>query len=159
MSKSSASLTSVMCAHCGDPCNSQYVDNSLTFCCNGCRTVYNILNENGLCDYYNLNEMPGISMRDEIRLSKYDYLDNEEIANKLISFRNNSITHIQFQLPQIHCSSCLYLLENLHKINDATIYDLIIVDEAHKFRSDTAGMYNELQKICRKSILFTTTTS
>ncbi|MBK9024538.1 MAG: heavy metal translocating P-type ATPase metal-binding domain-containing protein [Saprospiraceae bacterium] len=119
MSKSSASLTSVMCAHCGDPCNSQYVDNSLTFCCNGCRTVYNILNENGLCDYYNLNEMPGISMRDEIRLSKYDYLDNEEIANKLISFRNNSITHIQFQLPQIHCSSCLYLLENLHKINDA----------------------------------------
>lgn len=38
---------------------------------------------------------------------------------------------------------------SLHKINDATLYDLIIVDEAHKFRSDTAGMYNELQKICK----------
>lgn len=38
---------------------------------------------------------------------------------------------------------------SLHKVNDATIYDLIIVDEAHKFRSDTAGMYNELQKICK----------
>lgn len=38
---------------------------------------------------------------------------------------------------------------SLHKINDATIYDLIIVDEAHKFRSDTAEMYNELQKICK----------
>jgi SNF2 family DNA or RNA helicase len=38
---------------------------------------------------------------------------------------------------------------SLHKINDATIYDLIIVDEAHKFRSDTAGMYNELQKVCK----------
>lgn len=38
---------------------------------------------------------------------------------------------------------------SLHKINDTTIYDLIIVDEAHKFRSDTAGMYNELQKICK----------
>jgi superfamily II DNA/RNA helicase/HKD family nuclease len=38
---------------------------------------------------------------------------------------------------------------SLHKINDATIYDLIIVDEAHKFRSDSAGMYNELQKICK----------
>lgn len=38
---------------------------------------------------------------------------------------------------------------SLHKINDASIYDLIIVDEAHKFRSDTAGMYNELQKICK----------
>lgn len=38
---------------------------------------------------------------------------------------------------------------SLHKINDASIYDLIIVDEAHKFRSDTAGMYNDLQKICK----------
>lgn len=38
---------------------------------------------------------------------------------------------------------------SLHKIKDATIYDLIIVDEAHKFRSDTAEMYNELQKICK----------
>ncbi len=38
---------------------------------------------------------------------------------------------------------------SLHKINDATVYDLIIVDEAHKFRSDTAEMYNELQKICK----------
>jgi len=38
---------------------------------------------------------------------------------------------------------------SLHKINDATVYDLIIVDEAHKFRSDTASMYNELQKICK----------
>jgi superfamily II DNA/RNA helicase len=38
---------------------------------------------------------------------------------------------------------------SLHKINDATLYDLIIVDEAHKFRSDTAEMYNALQKICK----------
>ncbi len=38
---------------------------------------------------------------------------------------------------------------SLHKIKDASLYDLVIVDEAHKFRSDTAGMYNELQKICK----------
>ncbi len=38
---------------------------------------------------------------------------------------------------------------SLHKIRDARKYDLIIVDEAHKFRSDTAAMYNELQKICK----------
>ena len=38
---------------------------------------------------------------------------------------------------------------SLHKIKDASLYDLVIVDEAHKFRSDTASMYNELQKICK----------
>jgi superfamily II DNA/RNA helicase/HKD family nuclease len=38
---------------------------------------------------------------------------------------------------------------SLHKITDPAKYDLIIVDEAHKFRTDTATMYNELQKICK----------
>lgn len=38
---------------------------------------------------------------------------------------------------------------SLHKVTDPELYDLIIVDEAHKFRSDTASMYNELQKLCK----------
>lgn len=38
---------------------------------------------------------------------------------------------------------------SLHKIKDASLYDLVIVDEAHKFRTDTASMYTELQKICK----------
>lgn len=38
---------------------------------------------------------------------------------------------------------------SLHKIMDAEKYDLVIVDEAHKFRNDTAEAYNELQKICK----------
>jgi superfamily II DNA/RNA helicase/HKD family nuclease len=38
---------------------------------------------------------------------------------------------------------------SLHKITNPEKYDLIIVDEAHKFRSDTADMYNYLQKITK----------
>jgi SNF2 family DNA or RNA helicase len=38
---------------------------------------------------------------------------------------------------------------SLHKVTNADKYDLIIVDEAHKFRNDTAEAYNELQKICK----------
>lgn len=40
---------------------------------------------------------------------------------------------------------------SLHKITNPEKYDLIIVDEAHKFRSDTADMYNDLQKITKAS--------
>lgn len=42
---------------------------------------------------------------------------------------------------------------SLHKLKDPTLYDLIIVDEAHKFRSDSASMYNELQKLCKTKTL------
>lgn len=38
---------------------------------------------------------------------------------------------------------------SLHKVKDPEKYDLVIVDEAHKFRNDTAEVYNELQKLCK----------
>ncbi|MDF9834019.1 superfamily II DNA or RNA helicase [Ereboglobus sp. PH5-5] len=38
---------------------------------------------------------------------------------------------------------------SLHKIRHPEDYDLIIVDEAHKFRTDTSEMYRELQRICK----------
>ena len=38
---------------------------------------------------------------------------------------------------------------SLHKIRNARNFDLIIVDEAHKFRNDTAEAYDALQRICK----------
>ncbi|MBA4852003.1 helicase-related protein [Emticicia sp. BO119] len=38
---------------------------------------------------------------------------------------------------------------SLHRVINLEKYDLVIVDEAHKFRSDAAEMYNYLQKICK----------
>ena len=45
----------------------------------------------------------------------------------------------------------IYTNGSLHKIRDAKKYDLVVVDEAHKFRNDTAEMYDALQKICKTS--------
>lgn len=44
---------------------------------------------------------------------------------------------------------------SLHKVKNPSFYDLVIVDEAHKFRSDTATMYNELQKLCKTKAQYT----
>ncbi|WP_348677304.1 helicase-related protein [Flavobacterium coralii] len=38
---------------------------------------------------------------------------------------------------------------SLHKVTKHRDYDLVIVDEAHKFRSDSAEMYFHLQNICK----------
>ncbi|KAA0441518.1 MAG: helicase [Candidatus Thioglobus sp.] len=38
---------------------------------------------------------------------------------------------------------------SLHKITSPKDYDMVIVDEAHKFRNDTAQTYDELQRICK----------
>lgn len=38
---------------------------------------------------------------------------------------------------------------SLHKITRPEKYDLVLVDEAHKFRNDTSVAYNDLQKLCK----------
>src|SRR5690606_19623526 len=38
---------------------------------------------------------------------------------------------------------------SLHKVRHPDRYNLVIVDEAHKFRNDSAGMYDQLQRICK----------
>ncbi|HMW66806.1 MAG TPA: heavy metal translocating P-type ATPase metal-binding domain-containing protein [Chitinophagaceae bacterium] len=110
------------CYHCGESCftNNISVEEKF-FCCEGCKTVYQILNESNLCEYYNLNDNPGISQRIKIRKDKFAFLDDEKTQLQLISFRDENQVHVSFYLPQMHCSSCLYLLENLYRINHGVV--------------------------------------
>ena len=112
----------IKCTHCGEECEQAPIKiEDKNFCCQGCKTVYQLLNNTGLCDYYSLNENPGINQRVQVRKDKFAFLDDEAIRQKLISFCDEQQTHVSFYLPHIHCSSCLYLLENLHKLNENII--------------------------------------
>ncbi len=107
----------IRCFHCGDECrdDSLYVDEKY-FCCIGCKTVYEILNQKQMCDYYSLDSNPGVSPAN-IPVRKFDYLDDPETIQRLVDFKNDKITSITFYVPQMHCSSCIWLLENLYKLN------------------------------------------
>jgi Cu+-exporting ATPase len=112
----------IHCYHCGETClNTRIRSEEKVFCCDGCKMVYNILNQSELCDYYNLNDNPGINQRVRVRHDKFAFLDDEKIQLQLISFEDEKQVHITFYLPQMHCSSCLYLLENLHRLNPGVV--------------------------------------
>ena len=112
----------VTCAHCGEPCPSDAVRvGDQAYCCEGCRMVYELLDNNGLCNYYRLNDHPGINRRMKVRGDKFAFLDDAGIAGGLIAFKSKTETHAAFYLPQIHCSSCLYLLEQLHRLEAGVI--------------------------------------
>jgi len=108
-----------LCYHCGTPCitNNIAIADKI-FCCEGCKLVYEILNENGLCNYYKIQSHPGLSQVKPIRNGKYAYLDNEDVAKQLYSFTDGIHTIITFYIPGVHCSSCMWLLEHLHAINE-----------------------------------------
>lgn len=104
------------CYHCGERCSGSIVFNSKPFCCTGCKTVYEILDQNNLCNYYTFNKTPGTSQKEGINLKRFDYLDDEQVKKQLVSFSDGDISVVTFYIPQIHCSSCIYLLENLYKL-------------------------------------------
>jgi P-type Cu+ transporter len=114
-----------LCYHCGDLClNPDIKTDNRHFCCTGCKTVYEILNENNLCRYYQIDETPGISQKqlDKAVKSRYSYLDDPQTAKQLVNFTDGNISVCNFSIPLIHCSSCIWLLENLNKLNPAIIH-------------------------------------
>lgn len=86
------------------------------FCCQGCKQVYLLLQENNLCNYYDLDKTPGLKAKGKFLANRFAYLDDEAAVQKLISFRGEQQVNVNFSIPQMHCSSCVYLLENLHRI-------------------------------------------
>lgn len=111
--------TKTVCYHCGEDCHEGHVvHEDKDFCCDGCKTVFEILNQNNLCTYYNLDNTGkpvGVSMKNNTP-DKFAYLDNPDIAQALIKYRDDKQEHTTFYIPHIHCHSCIWLLENLHTI-------------------------------------------
>lgn len=106
------------CFHCGDQIeDSSYILNDHKFCCLGCQTVYQILNENNLASYYKYNTHPGKSQK--IQKEDLSYLDEPNIIAKLVDYQDDQMAIITFYVPAIHCSSCIWLLENLYKLSPA----------------------------------------
>lgn len=113
--------TKHICYHCGDECVDEILYDEKSFCCAGCKAVYELLFQNNLCSYYTLETHPGINLKESGAGIKFNYLDDKEITNQLIEFTNDEITKVTFYIPTIHCSSCIYLLEHLYKIDHTIV--------------------------------------
>lgn len=109
------------CFHCGDGFSERdrIIFDGKSFCCIGCKTVYEIFSENDLTSYYDLEKSPGATPQ-EIQ-GKYDYLDNEKIVDKLLEFKEDDVQIVSLYIPHIHCSSCIWILENLSKLQEGVI--------------------------------------
>ena len=106
------------CYHCGELCPADDIRiNDKVFCCNGCKLVYELLSEKDLCAYYSLDKSPGVSPGDAPLKSRFAYLEDPVVVNQLISFSDETRSRVIFRAPSMHCASCIWLLENLYRVN------------------------------------------
>ena len=114
------------CYHCGDTCQQEdIVAEDKHFCCQGCKLVYEMLAENDLCTYYDLESNPGITLKGRKNDEAFAYLDHADIEASLLDFKDGNHARVSFYLPQIHCSSCIWLLENLYRLREGITYSQV----------------------------------
>lgn len=114
------------CDHCGDEIvgRNKYVHEDKSFCCNGCLSVYQLLKDHDLGAFYQLESKSGVKPKNA-QEHKYAFLEVPDIRAKFVDFEDDNYIKITLYLPEIHCSSCIYLLENLPKIQPAVTSSLI----------------------------------
>jgi len=136
----------IKCYHCGDECRRVLRWEEHDFCCEGCRTVYEILQQTQLCGYYELDKAPGRAPA-SFNHEKWAFLDNSDIAKSLLQFQSDKLSIINLNIPGMHCVSCIYLLENLHKIQKG-----IVCSEVNFVKKDLLIKYNPHEISLRKIV-------
>lgn len=110
------------CFHCGEDCIEQdIIQDDKHFCCTGCQLVYELLEENNLCSYYKFSNAPGNTPKYNDGNDKFTFLEDQQLKQSLVSYTDGEETHITFYIPGMHCSSCVYLLEHLPRINNGVL--------------------------------------
>ncbi|HVR36907.1 MAG TPA: heavy metal translocating P-type ATPase metal-binding domain-containing protein, partial [Methylomirabilota bacterium] len=106
------------CHHCGQPCADRaVVEQGLPFCCQGCRAVFTLLTECGLGGFYSLAPAPGTRVRETTRRREWAFLDDPGVREKLLDFADERQARVTLYIPAIHCVACVWLLENLFRLN------------------------------------------
>lgn len=114
INKAKVIAENLLCYHCGELLSKDIITHDeKKFCCEGCSLVYDLLKENNLCTYYSLSQHPGNKTESGI----FEFLNEPEVKSKLIHYREGNIIHFRWRIPSMHCSSCIWLLEHLQKMD------------------------------------------
>lgn len=125
------------CYHCGEEdLKDLVVFDDKVFCCHGCKTVYEIFKDNDLTAYYDFEKNPGLAP--EGLKHKYAFLNNATVVSKLLDFQEDGLEIVTLYIPKIHCSSCVWVLEHLQKLNDG-----IISSRVHFSKKTVQVTYNQ----------------
>jgi Cu2+-exporting ATPase len=109
----------VVCDHCGLPVPPGLVDPEADqqFCCNGCRSVYEIIHSCGLDRFYRLRESAG-EQGQKAKTTERAYAEFDDPVFRDLYDRELPDGHhsVELYLDGIHCSACVWLVEKLPSV-------------------------------------------
>ena len=107
----------VTCAHCGLPVLGGERTDGPQFCCNGCASVFAILRESGLEQYYTRREELGAEKRAASASGKhYEELDQPEFERLFCRRGEDGHLATELFLENVHCGACVWLVEKVSTV-------------------------------------------
>src|SRR5690606_14332589 len=87
------------------------------FCCHGCRTVYGLLHEHSLDDFYRVREATR-GERAPVRStgSRYVAFDTDEFQARHTQGLAGGYLSTDLRLEGVHCAACMWLIERLPQL-------------------------------------------
>jgi P-type Cu+ transporter len=111
----------IICIHCGDYCKDETISNEDgVFCCTGCKFVYELLDGKEESGLYEELKKTGIKPG-KVKKNEFSFLDDKSILEKFIQFKHEDRNKVVLYIPEIYCSACIYLLENINKLNEGIL--------------------------------------
>ncbi|MCX7736232.1 MAG: heavy metal translocating P-type ATPase metal-binding domain-containing protein [Candidatus Kapabacteria bacterium] len=111
----------IYCYHCGDECRTEIIkQDDKYFCCNGCLFVYNLLSNKGMSDFYDKIDGKGLTPK-KFDEKEFEFLEDKKIVEALLDYSINGKAKVTFYIPEIYCSACIWLLENLHRFDNGIV--------------------------------------
>lgn len=101
--------TRVACAHCGLTVPAGLAGEDPAFCCNGCRTAWDVLHDSGLARYYDLSERR--NERVEASGRSFDEFDHPSFHALWVRGLVGGLCETDLYLEGVHCASCVWLVE------------------------------------------------
>ena len=119
MSSQAAIESKKACAHCGLPVPKRRALQEPAFCCHGCATVYQVLQNEGLNEtYYRLREASSsrslrLPARTKLNEPLLDELDSDVFAESHSVPLDGGVHRTHLYLDGVHCAACVWLIERM----------------------------------------------
>lgn len=151
-----ASALDVPCAHCAAavPARRFKPGQAEQFCCAGCDTVFHLLKDSGLDDYYAYRDRLGEATRpvDDARTVDFQEFDSTSYRQLYCQDLPDQTTLTSFVLEGVHCAACVWLVERVSRLQPAVTSARLDIARARvdvTFRPDQARLSDVARAFAR----------
>lgn len=111
-------MSSVKCDHCHLVFSETVMihDDTLRFCCNGCKGIYHLLKDEGLESFYSKMGEATLTPPSEQYEASVNF-DTPSFYERFVTVGEENIAQVSLIIEGIHCAACVWLNEKaLHKM-------------------------------------------